>query len=46
VVERNPDDFDAWGTLGINYALLGMADKAVEAGVKGEELMSVDDCHW
>ena len=45
-VERGAKDFDVYCALGLSYAYLGMADKAVEAGLKGEELMSIDDCHW
>jgi hypothetical protein len=39
-------DFHIYSTLGLTYAFLGMADSAIANGMKGKEVMSVDDCHW
>ncbi len=40
------EDFDVYASLGLTYALLGMAEPAVRAGRTAKELMSIDDCHW
>jgi serine/threonine protein kinase/lipoprotein NlpI len=40
------DEHGIYEGLGLAYACLGEAEKAIEAGLKAKEIMSVDDCHW
>lgn len=46
VVESSPNDYHAQAKLGIAYALIGDFEKAVKAGRRAKELLSVDACHW
>jgi len=40
------NEHGVYEVLGMAYACLGEADRAIEAGLKAKEMMSVDDCHW
>jgi tetratricopeptide (TPR) repeat protein len=46
MVESSPNDYHARAKLGVAYALTGDFEKAVNAGRRAKELLSVDACHW
>lgn len=46
VVNTENAEFHSYCEIGLAYAFLGEKERAIAAGMKGKEMMSVDDCHW
>jgi hypothetical protein len=45
-LEVDDEDFHVYSSLGLTYAYLGQKDSAIWAGLRGKELIPVDECHW
>lgn len=45
-VNKVPTDFHAVSYLGLLFAESGSCDQAIEYGIRGKDLLSLDKCHW